>query len=113
MVTDDSLRYKKLVERAVSPSKEEDEAEMPVASSNQQLAPLVDVANGKDEQPGLVLFNGFYVNIEQLLLRLEQSEESRRESEQQFKLAQSQLGILLTNNCAFLNRATQINDVFF
>ena len=44
------------------------------------------------DQPSLVLFNGFYVNVEQLLLRLEQSEESRRESEQQFKLAQSQLG---------------------
>jgi hypothetical protein len=40
----------------------------------------------------LILFNGVYVNVEQLLLRLEKSEESRRESEQQFKLAQSQLG---------------------
>jgi hypothetical protein len=39
-----------------------------------------------------MLFNGVYVNVEQLLLRLEKSEESRRESEHQFKLAQNQLG---------------------
>lgn len=59
---------------------------------------LAGPSNGKDaplnEQSScsLVLHNGFYVNIEQLLLRLEKSEESRRETEQQFKLAQSQLG---------------------
>lgn len=41
---------------------------------------------------GLILLNGVYVNVEQLLLRLEQSEESRRESELKFKLAQNQLG---------------------
>jgi hypothetical protein len=59
---------------------------------------LCESTNGKvataNEQisQALILFNGVYVNVEQLLLRLEKSEESRRESEQQFKLAQSQLG---------------------
>lgn len=60
--------------------------------------PSLEPTNEKDaarvEQPSssLILYNGTYINIEQLLLRLDQSEESRRETENQFKLAQSQLG---------------------
>ena len=64
----------------------------------------MDTANGRDmsssvasstgsSSSSLVMFNGSYINIDQLLLRLEQSEQSRRQIEQQFKSAQSQLGI--------------------
>lgn len=51
---------------------------------------------------GLIQLNGAYVNVEQLLTRLEKSEESRRESEFKFKQAQSQLG----NEYLFKNAST-------
>ena len=48
--------------------------------------------NGIEEkQSNLVMVNGCYVDVEQLLLRLHQSEESRRETENQFKISQMQL----------------------
>ena len=49
--------------------------------------------NGKNEKKcRFLMSNGCYVNTEQLLFRLCQSEDSRRETEQQFKLSQCQLG---------------------
>ena len=45
-----------------------------------------------EKQSNLVLVDGCYVDIEQLLLRLHHSEESRKETENQFKVSQIQLG---------------------
>lgn len=42
--------------------------------------------------------NGCFVNVEQLIARLEQSEESRRQTEHQLKLTQQQLGIFMLSS---------------
>jgi len=99
ITTDDSLRYKRLVERS---SKEDDvdhvDSLHPAAAAAAAVAVGVtsensdELGNGVDEkQSNLVLVNGCYVDVEQLLSRLHQSEESRRETENQFKISQMQL----------------------
>ncbi|EFX85722.1 hypothetical protein DAPPUDRAFT_237157 [Daphnia pulex] len=112
VTTDDTLRYKKLIEKVPLITKEEDDqlSETSLATSGKDVS-VLEPTNGKEatanEQTSsaLMLFNGVYVNVEQLLLRLEKSEESRRESEQQFKLAQNQLAICRAD----LNKSTEAN----
>ncbi|KAI9553319.1 hypothetical protein GHT06_021217 [Daphnia sinensis] len=106
VVTDDCLRYKKLIEKSVLMSKEEEDQANDVPLDN----PTCEVTNGKEmaasEPVGLILLNGVYVNVEQLLVRLEQSEESRRETELKFKLAQNQLAICRVD----LTKSTETNS---
>lgn len=51
----------------------------------------LEPATVQNNSSSLVLVNGCYVNVEQLLLRLEQSEDLKAEIDNQFKLSQSQL----------------------
>lgn len=117
VIVDDTLRYRKLIERASSPGKDEEDQYINTQSrkslnkhvnSTATYGGLTftlsataakevceDDVNGASEQvgvSGLVLSSGCYVNVDQLLLRFEQSEESRRESEKHFRSAQGQLG---------------------
>lgn len=99
VIADDSLRYRKLVEKNVSNGDADDQDNhqtLHIRESSGEECSIEQSRNLSNDngQAAVTMSNGCYVNVEQLISRLEQSEESRRESENQLKFAQQQLGML-------------------
>ena len=113
VVSDDSLRYKKFIEKnGVQTDADDQESSSTLCvrePSNEEC--LVDQDRETSNDNGQVtLSNGCFVNVEQLVARLEQSEESRRETESQLRLAQQQLATCRTDLMKADDTITSLHD---